>query len=159
VDGAGELAAEQDYVDRAYEQLAVRRGIASRANDDRAAPTPIRLRLERDELNLARAKREADLRLGDLPLCFGRIDMDDEESWHIGRLAVDDDARQPLVVDWRASVAEPFYRATSAASQGVARRRHLRCRGSTVLEDADIRDEVARASALQTFTPGRAMRP
>ena len=139
MDGAGELATEQDYVDRAYEQLAVRRGIASRANDDRAASTPIRMRLERDELNLARANREADLRLGDLPLCFGRIDMDDDESWHIGRLAVDDDAREPLVVDWRAPVAEPFYRATSAAAQGVARRRHLRCRGSTVLE---LDDEI-----------------
>ena len=144
MDIAGELAHEQAHVDHAYERLAVRRGVATQANDDRAAPTPIRLRLERDELNLARARREAGLRLGDLPLCFGRIDLADDASWHIGRIAIDDELREPLVIDWRAPVAEPFYRATPAAPQGVSRRRHLRCKGSTVLA---LDDEILERSA------------
>jgi DNA helicase IV len=37
------------------------------------------------------------------------------------------------VVDWRAPVAEPFYRATGLDPQGLARRRHLAVRGRTVL--------------------------
>jgi DNA helicase IV len=150
MDVAAELAAEQAHVDHAYERLAVRRGVATQASSDgRAETTPIRLRLERDELQLARARREDALRLGDLPLCFGRIDMDDDESWHIGRIAIDDVSREPLVVDWRAPIAEPFYRATSAATQRVTRRRHLRCRGATVLElDDEILERTAATDAL-----------
>jgi len=30
------------------------------------------------------------------------------ESYHIGRLALSDAQHEPLVVDWRAPVAEPF---------------------------------------------------
>ena len=37
-----------------------------------------------------------------------------EEAFHIGRLAISDADQEPLVVDWRAPVAEPFYRATGA---------------------------------------------
>ena len=33
-----------------------------------------------------------------------------KEAFHIGRLAVSDEDREPVVVDWRALVAEPFYR-------------------------------------------------
>ena len=36
------------------------------------------------------------------------------ESYHIGRLAVADEEREPVVVDWRAPVAEPFYRRPGA---------------------------------------------
>ena len=35
----------------------------------------------------------------------------------------------PLVVDWRAPVAEPFYRATAVEPMGVARRRHFQTHG------------------------------
>jgi DNA helicase IV len=55
------------------------------------------------------------------------------ESFHIGRLAVSGPDHDPLVVDWRAPVAEPFYRATGLDPQGLARRRHLAVRGRTVL--------------------------
>ena len=51
------------------------------------------------------------------------------ESFHIGRLAVSGPDHEPLVVDWRAPVAEPFYRATGLDPQGLARRRHLAVRG------------------------------
>lgn len=55
------------------------------------------------------------------------------ESFHIGRLAISGDDHEPLVVDWRARVAEPFYRATGLDPQGLLRRRHLAVRGRRVL--------------------------
>ena len=70
---------------------------------------------ERNAVDEALVKRLVELDLGDAALVFGRIDRDDPESseieaFHIGRLAVSDEDREPVVVDWRAPVAEPFYR-------------------------------------------------
>ena len=75
---------------------------------------------------------------------FGRIDRyaespDALESFHIGRLAVADEAREPIVVDWRAPVAEPFYRATGRDAMGLARRRHFAVEGQHLL---GIEDEL-----------------
>ena len=61
------------------------------------------------------------------------------EAFHIGRLAVSDDDHEPLVVDWRAPVAEPFYRATGANPMGLARRRHFLTEGPRVV---DLEDEL-----------------
>ena len=83
-------------------------------------------------------KRLVELDLGDAALVFGRIDRDDPESseieaFHIGRLAVSDEDREPVVVDWRAPVAEPFYRATGRDPMGLVRRRHFVVEGRSVL--------------------------
>ncbi len=51
---------------------------------------------------------------------FGRIDTTDDEGerrsaverWYIGRRHIEDDQHDPVVVDWRAPIAAPFYRAT-----------------------------------------------
>jgi DNA helicase IV len=75
------------------------------------------------------------------------------ESFHIGRLAVSGPDHEPLVVDWRAPVAEPFYRATGLDPQGLARRRHLAVRGRTVL---GLEDEYF---ADPTRAPGAPMLP
>src|SRR5579884_1930348 len=61
------------------------------------------------------------------------------EAFHIGRLAVADEDQEPLVVDWRAPVAEPYYRATGAQPMGLARRRHFLTEGQRVL---DLEDEL-----------------
>src|SRR5580698_735192 len=109
-------------------------------------------RTERDIVVRTSLARLEQLDIGDQALYFGRIDRfpedDDEdgsatdgngdrprlgESFHIGRLAVSGPDHDPLVVDWRAPVAEPFYRATGLDPQGLARRRHLAVRGRTVL--------------------------
>ena len=55
----------------------------------------------------------------------------DSEGFHIGRLAVADSDAEPVVVDWRAPVAEPFYRATGREPMGLARRRHFAVEGRT----------------------------
>ncbi|MHB8220035.1 MAG: HelD family protein [Acidimicrobiales bacterium] len=60
-------------------------------------------------------------------------DAGEIESFHIGRLAVSGESLEPLVVDWRAPVAEPFYRATGLDPQGLTRRRHLAVRRRTVV--------------------------
>ena len=47
--------------------------------------------------------------------------------------------REPIVVDWRAPVAEPFYRATGRDAMGLARRRHFAVEGQQLL---GIEDEL-----------------
>ncbi|SDJ71737.1 DNA helicase IV [Nocardioides sp. YR527] len=62
----------------------------------------------------------------DVPLFFGRIDRTDAvggESFHIGRRHISDSAGDPMVVDWRAPVSVPFYRASRTEPMGLARRR------------------------------------
>ena len=101
-------------------------------------------RFERNAFDEALVKRLTDLDLGNSSLVFGRIDRyaespDALESFHIGRLAVADEAREPIVVDWRAPVAEPFYRATGRDAMGLARRRHFAVEGQHLL---GIEDEL-----------------
>ena len=59
---------------------------------------------------------------------FGRIDTSDgpgDEQWYIGRRHIEDDQHDPVVVDWRAPIAAPFYRATAADPLGVDLRRRF----------------------------------
>jgi DNA helicase IV len=60
-------------------------------------------------------------------------------TYYIGRVAVSDESQEPVIVDWRAPVAEPFYRATGRQPMGLARRRHFATRGRTLL---GIEDEL-----------------
>jgi DNA helicase IV len=61
-------------------------------------------------------------------LCFGRIDHEAAEGgdvFHIGRRHVEDDGGRPVVIDWRADAATPFYRATLSDPMGLHRRRRF----------------------------------
>jgi DNA helicase IV len=147
-----ELAAEQGYVDAAYARLESMRAAAERVraaySDVRAGGTH-QARLERDIAWDVTQRRLADLDIGDSPLVFGRLDMEDASRWYIGRLAVEDESHTPLVIDWRAPVAEPFYRATAVAPMAVVRRRHLitkKGREVTALDD-EVFDQRAIADA------------
>ena len=73
------------------------------------------------------AQRVADLQLGELALCFGRIDDDDDTTYHVGRRHIEDEGGEPVVVDWRAPVAVPFYRATVADPMDLTLRRRFTC--------------------------------
>ncbi|WP_435824027.1 HelD family protein [Actinoplanes missouriensis] len=79
-------------------------------------------------------------------LCFGRLDFSAENPRYIGRLGLfaEDRDQDPLLIDWRAPAARPFYLATAVHPLGVTRRRHLRTRGR-VLTGVD--DEVLDISA------------
>lgn len=69
------------------------------------------------------------------------------ETLHIGRLGVLDADYSPLVIDWRAPAAAPFYRATPVAPGRVVRRRVIRSKGRKVtsVEDDLLRPELTTA--------------
>jgi len=58
-------------------------------------------------------------------LFFGRVDLDTDERWYIGRRHVTDDLGDPLVIDWRAPVSTTFYRASHSDPLGVRLRRRF----------------------------------
>ena len=135
-----DLADEQAYIDHAYDCLEQSRTDAWKLRDLSEATLggTFQARYERDVFDEALVNRLTKLDLGNAALVFGRIDRlaetpDEIESFHIGRLAVADDNSEPIVVDWRAPVAEPFYRATGRESMGLRRRRHFAVEGRTLL--------------------------
>lgn len=84
-------------------------------------------------------RRKAALAAAEHALCFGRIDGVDGSALHIGRTGLTDADGEPLLVDWRADAARPFYAATPATTLGLRRRRHLTLDGRAV---ASVSDEV-----------------
>ncbi|HEX3796495.1 MAG TPA: hypothetical protein VHV57_18520 [Acidimicrobiales bacterium] len=143
-----DLQSEQEFLNRAHDGLDSMRGEARQMLQgvlDLGKGGTFQSRTERDIVVRTSLARLEQLDIGDQALYFGRIDRfpDAEnggdprallgESFHIGRLAVSGPDHEPLVVDWRAPVAEPFYRATGLDPQGLARRRHLAVRGRTIL--------------------------
>jgi DNA helicase IV len=62
------------------------------------------------------------------------------EQFHIGRRHVHDPDGRPVVIDWRAPVSRPFYRASPAEPMGLARRRRFGFAGGelTAYEDEDF---------------------
>ena len=127
-----EMAEEQAYILFAYECLEASKTGAMKIRELTSSGPggTFQARLERNVFDENLVHRLEQLELGDAALVFGRIDRtsDDGESveaFHIGRLAVADSNREPVVVDWRAPVAEPFYRATGREPMGLLRRRHF----------------------------------
>src|SRR5205823_14554595 len=77
-------------------------------------------------------------------LCFGRLDVDEiPRPLYVGRRWVHED-NSPLVVNWQAPAARPFYTATVADPQGVTLRRRFRASGQKLL---DLYDEPLDGSA------------
>jgi DNA helicase IV len=80
-------------------------------------------------------------------LCFGRVDEQHGLVFYIGRRHVEDEQGAPVVVDWRAGVATPFYRATLSDPMGLHRRRRFVFAGRELSdifeEDFDDPDSLA----------------
>ncbi|WP_324783577.1 HelD family protein [Streptomyces sp. H51] len=108
-----------------------------------------------------RIKALADL--SDTPLFFGRLDYlhapgadraegAEGERFYIGRRHVHDADGDPMVIDWRAPVSQPFYRASKKDPMDVALRRRFGYTGGdlTAYEDEHLSDpaETARTSRL-----------
>jgi DNA helicase IV len=94
-------------------------------------------------------RAEALTDLPDTPLFFGRLDYAHHaqdalevagEQFHIGRRHVHDPDGRPVVIDWRAPVSRPFYRASPAEPMGLARRRRFGFSGGelTAYEDEEF---------------------
>ncbi|WP_217143101.1 AAA family ATPase [Streptomyces sp. AC627_RSS907] len=129
-------------------------------------------------VNAAALEHQIELRikaladLSDTPLFFGRLDhlhapgaeraegADGErphpeaayQSLHIGRRHVHDTDGDPMVIDWRAPVAQPFYRASKKDPMDIALRRRFGYTGGdlTAYEDEHLTDpaEAATTSKL-----------
>ncbi|HEY0691063.1 MAG TPA: UvrD-helicase domain-containing protein [Kribbella sp.] len=163
-----ELEAEQQHVDRVYARVGEAARSASRIAVDGhqrgQAQNVGRVRdeeqtglYERDVLVFAAARRIAELDAEHEGLVFGRLDSDQADQTeavstaaeldklYVGRIGVRDAEYEPLVIDWRAPAAEPFYRATATDRLRVVRRRVLRNKGPRIvgLEDDLLAPERA----------------
>ncbi len=164
-----ELAVEQTHVDLVYARLGeatrsarqVARAGRSLFQSDRSSfvreedGTGL---YERDVFAFQAAKRLAVLDAEHEGLVFGRLDRTDGEIRYIGRIGLRDADYEPLVIDWRAPAAEPFYRATPTNPMQVVRRRVLRCQGDRVIgiED-DLLDGEADRTDLVVIGEGALM--
>lgn len=138
------IAEEQAYLDTANE----RRSEVIRSMDtELSAPA-------QDAVEQARhrglARQRTELQRAESGLIFGRLDSLDGTTRRVGRIgipgATDDD--DPLVVDWRAQAARPFYMATPVEPLGQAHRRHIRIEGRAVIGVDDEPLDMANASGL-----------
>jgi DNA helicase IV len=148
---ADEVGSEQRYVTMLYGHLD---GLRERASARLAGTlresggTP-QARTEREVSAVMSATRIAQLDAAENGLCFGRLDFDDGGRRYIGRIGIRDEANdyEPLLLDWRAPAARPFYLATAANPEGVRRRRHIKTRRRQVI---GVDDEVLDLTAPHT---------
>jgi DNA helicase IV len=139
-----DLAAEQAYLDEAYECLDRMRDALIRAAD--AGATEVASEAIESWAN-ERLRTFADAERG---LCFGRIDSEGAaDAIYVGRRWVHDDDRGALVVNWQAPAARPFYTATPAEPHGVTLRRRFRTRGRSLtgISDEALDGSLANAAA------------
>ncbi|MFF5986624.1 RNA polymerase recycling motor ATPase HelR [Prauserella flavalba] len=135
-----ELRSERNYVAGLYARLDAERARVKGEYDaalwgNGAAP------MERDVEVRSLAKQVRRLEAVDNGLCFGRLDGDAGERSYIGRIGLFDEENsyEPVLLDWRAPAARPFYTATGANPENMRRRRQFHTRGRHV---AGFTDEV-----------------
>ncbi len=136
------LDAEQSYVAEVYRRLDQLREQTRRRLDEvrrSGASGTHQNRSERDAFATLYEDRLALLESVEERLVFGHLRLLDGETRYIGRIGLSDAEHHPLLTDWRAPAARPFYQATAAHPQGVTRRRHIQTRGRTVIA---IEDDV-----------------
>ncbi|MFI8458424.1 HelD family protein [Kitasatospora sp. NPDC085464] len=168
-----EIAGEQQHLDTVYHRLEEKLAEAEYILEDAAkrvqVGTPGAL-AERDAqvyragAHLQRLNNEFE------DFLFGRIDLQQAdapeehgipsntpmdpadpavaETLHIGRLGVLDAEYGPLVIDWRAPAAAPFYRATPVEPGRVIRRRVIRSKGRKVI---GVEDDLLRPDLTPTL--------
>jgi len=141
------LAVEREHLDKSRKFLGLMR------QDVLSLPALAGDRVSEQYLKADLYRRAQALRdLPDTPLFFGRLDYartaavlargDDPpepaaEEFHIGRRHVHDPDGHPVVIDWRAPVSRPFYRASQTDPMSLARRRRFGFSGGqlTAYED------------------------
>lgn len=134
-----QIKIEQTYLTALYDRVDAMRADAARqraAGDD-----PTAAAFWQAEVRRLDAVEEG--------LYFGRLDLHHGGQVHIGRLGLFQDGDdEPLLVDWRAPVAQPFYTATATAPQGVRRRRRITTRGRKVVA---LDDELLDTTGNETL--------
>ena len=113
---------------------------------------------ERDVMVFQASRMLRELETEHEGLVFGRLDRVGGKVDYIGRLGVRDEDYEPLVIDWRAPVAAPFYRATAEDPMDVVRRRNIRCfAGQVTAVDDDLLMPEAAPSNLPVVGEGSLM--
>src|SRR5271166_4156324 len=162
---------EQDYVSMLYRLLDAARERSEAALREvqgrGAAGGTFAARVEREVSAAEQARRLSQLNGVERGLCFGRMDDSEGHTFYIGRIGLHDGEYEPVLIDWRAPAARPFYAATPNDPVGLLRRRHLYTRGRTVvgiddevfdldkMSEADRRGLVGEAMLLATVRRGR----
>jgi len=127
-----DLTSEQQYVDRAYEQLERMRGIVASAGDK------VDGEVAQAAMDAWAARRLRTYEDAERGLCFGRLDFETmSRPLYVGRRWVHDEEQHQLVVNWQAPAARPFYTATPQDPHGVTLRRRFRTDGRRVVDIAD----------------------
>ena len=157
---ASQLHEEQQAVDRAYGRLDdLRAEMWQRLSTVRAAgshgsPTQ---RTERDSFATMYEDRLTQLRSVEDRLVFGRLDSQDGTHHYIGRIGLSSTDHEPILTDWRAEAARPFYEATPSNHGDIVMRRHITLSFREVVgvedEVLDVHsDQVGQASTAGTLT-------
>lgn len=152
------LAVEREHLAKSREYLALMR------QDVLSLPALAGDHVSEQYLKADLYRRAESLRdLPDTPLFFGRLDYartpavlargDDPpqlpaEEFHIGRRHVHDTEGHPVVIDWRAPVSRPFYRASQADPMNLARRRRFGFNGGQLTAYEDELFRVGEPAAL-----------
>jgi DNA helicase IV len=151
-----ELDQEQAYISTLYRRFdAIREQTENRLGTTlrHTGGTP-QARSERDIAAAMYTQSLAELNGVESGLCFGRLDFHDGGRTYLGRIGLfDEHDHEPLLIDWRAPAARPFYLATAASPLDVDRRRHIRTRDRTVVGlDDEVLDLTAAAAAPTDHT-------
>lgn len=143
------LTEEQTFVDAAYARLDelseayTQKLEAVRKSERRGNPEEL---FQRDSFAADFEDNLRRLRQVEHQLVLGRLDYEDTEADHIGRIGLRSPDREVLLLDWRAPQAEPFYQATALNPRGVIRRRHIQTRFRDVIS---VEDELLNADAVE----------
>ncbi|OZG48673.1 HelD family protein [Bombiscardovia coagulans] len=146
---SSQLQEEQGAVDRAYGRLddlrtqTRSRLDAVRATGSHGSPTQ---RTERDSFASLYEDRLTQLRAVEDRLVFGRLDHRDSSRQYIGRIGLSNESHEPILTDWRAEAARPFYEATASNHGTITMRRHIGLSFRTVVS---VEDEVLDLNSSQ----------
>ncbi|NUT51969.1 MAG: AAA family ATPase, partial [Saccharothrix sp.] len=153
-----ETESEQEYVSMLYGRLDDLREQSSKrlAGALRQTGGTHQMRSERDTSVAMYSDQLAQYSAVENGLCFGRLDFDTDDRFYIGRIGLFDEDKEyePLLMDWRAPAARPFYLATAAAPDGVRRRRHLRTKQRKVV---GFDDEVLDINSVDPDRPSEGL--
>ena len=80
-------------------------------------------------------------------LLFGKIELESGEEYYIGKVGLNDESHEKLMVDWRAPLASKYYQASHVKNLGVAKKRVIQVDATKIL---NLYDEVFHEELVKT---------
>lgn len=139
--GAGKTdpyGSEQKKVDLIYGRFDELKSLVTKRLSSTRAQKELNLTsmTERDSFATMYEDRLSSLRAGEYRLVFGKLRMKDGSERYIGRMGLLENEK-PILLDWRAKAASPFYEATFFDDMGAALRRHITLENRKVVKLED----------------------